>query len=248
MERVVRFLVLGGPVPTRLREELGGSIELHAEADLPFEEADGVLLHAVAELLPALRRFRAKGGALPLFGWSDGEADVRERLTWIREGADDLVSGPLAAEVLHRRVRGAATRRAGDPATGARIDRYLRSIARYVQAREQLVSDLAEGGRGRVVDVAFLRDQALRASEDHVPDPFGQRRGGDRDVLAWPAELLDPAGTAELLNLGADGVGIALPRPPPRDGRLRAAIEGLTVRAELDLDVRWHRRSSRERW
>lgn len=248
MERVLRFLVLGGPVPARLREDLGGSVSLHAEAELPFGEADGILLHAVADLLPALRRFRAAGGALPLFGWSDTVADVRDRLAWIREGADDLVSGPHAADALNRRLRGRPAGRIAEPAAAARIDRYLRTIERYVQAREQLVAGMGDGGRGRIVDCSFLRDQVIRAAEDSPADAFGQRRGSERESLGWPVELLEPAGKAELINIGADGVCLALFQAPSREGHLRAAVEGLSVRAELDLEVRWHRRAGRDRW
>lgn len=248
MERAVRFLVLGGPVPRTLAGEIAGTLELCEEGALALEDADGLLLHVVPDVLPVLRRFRAGGGSLPIYGWSPEVVDIRARLSWIREGADDLLSGPDSAEMLVRRVRGKGQRLTRSPDIGLRIDRYLRSIVRYLQAREQLVGVLGDGGRGRFVDCTFLRDQVLRVADDAPPDAFGQRRAGDREPISWPIALVDPVGTAQILNIGADGMCVALFQAPARGVVLRGNVEGVAVRAQLDLEVRWHRRVARERW
>jgi hypothetical protein len=249
-------VVLGGPVPSRLRLELAGTVDLLEEGAIGEQEADGVLVHARPELFPALRRFRQGGGRLPIFGLADGEADIPARLEWIREGADDLLDQRSAAEVLLRKLRSDISWRnpgegkPGTPRIAIRIDRWLLASRRYLETRERLVAGLGEGGRARFLDCAFLRDQAARAADaEGAPDGFGQRRGGDRETLDWPIRLLAPvAGAGELLNIGADGACLSLPNAPGSGERLQVLLEGHEVAATVELEVRWQRRVARNRW
>ncbi|MDP2310328.1 MAG: hypothetical protein Q8P18_30205 [Pseudomonadota bacterium] len=251
-----RFVVLGGPVPEPLRSELLGVVELFEGGDLVDPSTDGVLVHAHADLFPALRRFRDGGGRLPIFGLSQRPVEIGERLRWIREGADDLLEIGTAAATLLRKLRTEAWQ-AATPAprgervpAGARVDRWLMAAGRYLSAREDLVETLGAGGRNRYLDCVFLRDQLLRAAESEAPtDMFGQRRGSERESLGWPVWVLAPLAVGgELLNIGADGACLALPTAPGPGERLQVRIEGATVAAMVELEVRWRRRVSRERW
>ncbi|MDP2314570.1 MAG: hypothetical protein Q8P41_16830 [Pseudomonadota bacterium] len=252
-----RFVVLGGPVPERLRADLSGEVDLLEGADLVDPATDGVLVHAHAELFPALRRFRDGGGRLPIFGLAEGPVDVDQRIRWIREGADDLLDLETAAATLSRKLRAEVWRPAGRPTpptenlpVAARVDRWLTAAGRYLPARELLVETLGLGGRNRYLDCAFLRDQLVRAGDtDVTADVFGQRRGSEREPLGWPVQLLAPIeGGGELLNIGADGACISLPSAPGPGERLHVRIEGTNVAATMELEVRWRRRVSRDRW
>jgi hypothetical protein len=251
-----RFVVLGGPVPEPLQTDLLGVVELFEGGDLVDPSTDGVLVHAHADLFPALRRFRDGGGRLPIFGLSLGSVDITERLRWIREGADDLLEIGTAAATLMRKLRTEAWQPAARAPGGeslppaARVDRWLMAAGRYLAAREELVDTLGTGGRDRYLDCAFLRDQLLRAAESEATsDMFGQRRGSEREPLGWPVWLLAPVEVGgELLNIGADGACLALPTSPGPGQRLQVRIEGGTVAAMLELEVRWRRRVARDRW
>lgn len=232
-------------------------IQLFEGGDLVDPSTDGVLVHAHADLFPALRRFRDGGGRLPIFGLSLGAVDIGERIRWIREGADDLLDIGTAAAALIRRLHKETwqpvTRRPSTDAlvpTSARVDRWLLAASRYLSAREEVVKALGDGGRGRYLDCAFLRDQLLKASEtEPVIDLFGQRRGSERESLSWPVSLLSPdQADGELLDIGADGACLALPTSPDPGQRLQVRIEGGTVDARLEFEVRWRRRVSREAW
>lgn len=250
MSSMPRFVVLGGPVPARLREGLVGNLELHDESALDVERADGVILHAHGDVLPALRKFRAAGGSLPIFGYAAHSVDIEARLQWIRDGADDLLGEDTAVASLLRRLRGRDRPEVPDAEKGLRFDRYLRALKRYLVVREELAEALGDGGRARYIDVAFQRDQVMRTSDsDATPDAFGQRRGSDRDPLNWPAQVIEPRlGACEIVNIGADGLCLGLSRAPSAGEILRLKLEGIAVSGVIDLEVRWQRRVSKERW
>jgi len=251
-----RFVVLGGPVPEALRADLFGDIELFEGGELVDPTTDGVLVHAHADLFPALRRFRDGGGRLPIFGLAPGSVAIADRIRWIREGADDLLDVTSAADALRRKIRSDTWRPAGalpnlaPLSTSARVDRWLVATDRYLPARDRIVAALGADGRARYLDLVFLRDQLLRASDlEGAPDAFGQRRGADRVPLDWSVQVLLPVECrGELINIGAEGASIAVPAPPQQGGLLRVTVEGSAVAGVLDFEVRWQRRASRERW
>ncbi len=248
-----RFLVLGGRLPDAALSGLAGLVELVDGAD-PAAPADGGLLPANAEVLPALRRYREGGGRLPIFAVSEEPIDIAQRLRWIRQGADDLLEARTAAETLARKLRSDTWRQplaALDPSQAAdRVDRWLRASSRYLDAREELVGDLGNHGRSRFLDASFLRDQVVRAGDgEAAADPFGQRRGSERESLNWPVRLLAPVvADGHLQNIGADGVCLALPTAPGPGERLQLAVSGERVSARVELEVRWQRRIGRGRW
>ncbi|MFZ5475575.1 MAG: hypothetical protein ACOZNI_02265 [Myxococcota bacterium] len=250
MNAMPRFVVLGGPVPEGLPEALAGQIELLTEGEIAETEADGVILWASGDVIPALRRFRDNGGLLPIFGWSEEPVDVPSRLRWVREGGDDLLDPAFAADALIDRVRGPGRKLVAESDLGLRVDRWLLALARYLGAREDLVAALGESGRQQYVDVTFLRDQVLRATEgDAPPDAFGQRRGSDRESFSWPMRLVEPEpADAELRNIGPEGLRMALPVAPMTGAQVLLQLEGLTVAALLAVEVRWQRRTARDRW
>lgn len=246
-----RFALLEGRLPDAARAAIRGAYEVVTAAEATG--AEGVLVVAGDDALAAVRGYRDAGGRLPVYVLVEGAVPMPERLAWIREGADDLLSMDALAEALEQKVKSAAWRPTPlpDPGeTAARVDRWLRAAARYLGAREELLAELGPQGRGRYLDVAFLRDQVLRAGDlDGGPDPFGQRRGSDREALAWPARLLSPVpGEAQILNVGADGACLALPVAPGPGERVFAVISGEHVTARLEFEVRWQRRVGRGRW
>jgi hypothetical protein len=248
-DMLTRYMVLGGPVPAALQAELAGLMELVAEGAVDDADVDGVIIYARPESLPAFRRFRRAGGSLPIFALADGTVEMNERLQWIRHGADDLLDPRSAADNLRRKLK---QRPAGQPPAteadrGMFLDRYLRCMMRYVAARQALIGRLGEHSLSRYLDCVFLRDQALRAAEDAPADAFGQRRGGQREMLRWPLRMVDPLeANGEILNVGADGCALSLPVQPPEKIRIEVATGALT--ALLDVEVRWQRRVARDRW
>lgn len=247
-----RFLLLGGPLPDPATERLAGVVDLVTDA---HAHADGAFVPADPEAVPALERFRETGPRLTVFAVTAGSVDVAERIRWIRRGADDLLDARTVGETLLRKIRSDAWRHATTAAqdaarAGDRVDRWLRAASRYMAAREGLVGDLGVQGRSRFLDAAFLRDQVLRAGDtDGSPDPFGQRRGGDRETLDWPVRLLAPfVAEGHLLNIGADGVCLALPTAPGPGERLQLAVAGDRVAGRVELEVRWQRRMGRGKW
>ncbi len=250
-----RIVVLGGPIPDVLRTQLDGNIDLVPESEVESGTWTGILVHAKIESLAAVRRFRNAGGLTPIYGLSEHPVEVSKRIQWIREGADDLLALDTAAAVLARRIRGPATRAAGGESevqTGARIDRYLIALQRYLRTRQELLAILGESGRQRFLDCHFLRDQVLRAAGSDLPGVGGsQRRASDREPLQWGVRLLDRAAneaTAELQNIGADGIGLALHYPLQPGESVRIDLDGDTMSAIVTAEVRWQRRSARERW
>lgn len=246
---LTRYMVIGGPVPPELATSLAGIVELVAEDEVPDSEVDGVLIHARPESATIFQRFRRAGGSLPIFALTLSPVTVPERLQWIRHGADDLLDVNTAADTLKRKLRDAPA--PGEVRADAQramfLDRYLRSIHRYVAARQALLPALGEQALARYLDCVFLRDQALRAAEDAPADAFGQRRGSQREPLEWPVRVTDPeelVGT--LLNVGADGCALSLPSAP--GDRLRMRVSTGAIVATLDLEVRWQRRAGRARW
>lgn len=250
-----RVVVLGGPIPDGLRAQLQGNIDLVPESEVESGNWSGILVHAKTESLPAVRRFRNAGGLTPIYGLSEQSVDVTRRIQWIREGADDLLALDTAAAVLARRIRGPSTRPAsGDTSTpaGVRIDRYLTALHRYLTTRTELLHLLGETGRQRFLDCHFLRDQVLRAADNDFADVGGsQRRGSERDPLQWGVRLLDrPAeeAAAELQNIGSDGIGLCLHHPLQPGETVRVELDGYSMSAIVTVEVRWQRRSGRERW
>ncbi len=254
-----RIVVLGGPVPESLRLQLLGNIDFYPEAEIESGNWAGILVHARSESLPAVRRFRNAGGRAAIYGLSESRVDVKERIQWIREGADDLLSLDTASGVLARRLRGPATRQtAATPSvpTGVRVDRYLTALQRYLTARGDVLTMLGDSGRQIFLDCHFLRDQVLRVSEQADPDlGNGQRRGSEREPMQWGVRLVDRANeaavlgaSAELQNIGADGLGLALHAPIQPGDTARVEIDGYTLGALVTIEVRWQRRAARERW
>lgn len=245
---ITRFMVLGGPVPPELQAALTGTIELVPDGGTADDDIDGLLVHARTESLPVFRRFRRKGGALPIFALAEGPVEIGARVQWIRHGADDLLDPATAAETLRRKLRGnKGATPGGEGDRGMFLDRYLKCMHRYVHARQELMARLGEAALSRYLDCVFLRDQALRASEDAPADAFGQRRGGQREPLRWPVTILDAGESAgELLNVGADGCACAVSSAPGE--RLSLRVQTGAITATLDVDVRWQRRVARDRW
>ncbi|MBM4393747.1 MAG: hypothetical protein FJ090_21685 [Deltaproteobacteria bacterium] len=244
-----RFMVLGGPVPAALQAALTGVVEFVPDGAVPDDDVDGLLVHARPESLAVFRRFRRKGGSLPIFALADGPVEIGARVQWIRHGADDLLDPATAADTLRRKMKAshAAESAKDDAEKGMYLDRYLCCMQRYVAAREALLSRLGENELSRYLDCVFLRDHALRASEDAPADPFGQRRGDQREPLGWPVSVVEPVdGAGEILNVGADGCACAINVPP--GDRLTLSVQTGAMSAELSLDVRWQRRVARDRW
>jgi hypothetical protein len=221
----------------------------------PGTPAEGALLHATADALPALRHYREEGGRLPIFAVAEGPVRMDDRIRWVREGADDLFAADTAADALARRLRSDTWRSPPSPReavgnVGARVDRWLRASGRYLLAREHLVGEIPQAGRSRYLDTVFLRDQVLRTGDNEGPaDAFGQRRGGEREVLDWPIRVLAPTvSEGQLLNIGADGVCLALPVAPSPGERLQMAVSGERAAGRLEIEVRWQRRIGRGRW
>ncbi len=249
MTDVPRFVVLGGPIPAALREALAGAIEFVTAAALSEGPADGVLLHCDGDVRPALRRFRESGGGLPIFGWSDAPVDLEARLAWIREGGDDVLSIDGAVDALLRRARLGTGRAVQRAEAAVRMDRWLHQMERYLAVRAPLEHGLGEAGRARILDLAWQRDQVARAAENEPgPDAFGQRRARDGWRIDWPARFEAHGEDVTLLSLGPDGFAYAAGRPPAPDERQRMWVHGATAHAVLDVEVRWQRRVTRERW
>jgi hypothetical protein len=245
-----RFLVVGGPVPGPLREGLAGNVAFATDTDPAQAWPDGFVVYAGPDALATVRRLRGTGADLPIYVWSGEPAEISARIQWIRDGADDLLTPENGASVLLRRARGEADRPATHPDVGARVDRYLEALQRYVNAREDLVRSLGVGGRSRWLDCAYRRDQVMRASEtDAPPDALGQRRGSDREALEWPADVMAPyAAPCVILNIGPDGMCLSLPRSPTQGQQLRVEVEGASSAVRVDLEVRWQRRVAKDRW
>jgi hypothetical protein len=244
-------MVLGGPVPEGLRDDLSGVMDLIPEGGASDEDVDGVLIHARQESLPVFRRFRKAGGSLPIFALAEGAVDLAARLQWIRYGADDLLEPDSAAEALIRKIRdpgprGSALEKQLD--RGAWMERYLRSLGRYLQMRDELVAQLPDAGRQRYLDTVYARDQVLRRADADSPMfAIGQRRTGDREPFEWPVTVLDPrTGSGDLLNVGTDGVSLAMNVAPAE--RMRLGVAAGAIEATLDVEVRWQRRAARDRW
>ena len=246
---LTRYMVLGGPVPAELATALAGVVELVAEDEVPDSDVDGVLIHARPESAAIFLRFRRAGGSLPIFALTLDPVTVPERLQWIRHGADDLLDVNTAADTLRRKLRsapGPGEARA-DAERAMFLDRYLRSIHRYVAARQALIPALGEQALSRYLDCVYLRDQALRAAEDAPADAFGQRRGSQREPMQWPVRITHPSELAGmLLNVGADGCALSTAEAPAE--HIRIAVATGAIQATLDLHVRWHRRAGRARW
>ncbi len=241
-----RVVVLGGPVPPDLHAALEGNVDLVSEDALGGAEYAGILVHARSGSLPAVRRFRQAGGELPIYGLSDTPPSVSDRILWIREGADDLVATSSCAELLVRRLRGPATRASsGSDAVpvGVRLDRYLVALHHYARLRAGVLADLGDGGATRLIDMCFQRDQVMRVANSDIPlDAFGQRRGGDREALDWVLRILDPVvAEGNLVNIGPDGLCVSVPYTPNVGDAVRVEIEGLSVSAIIEGDVRWLR-------
>lgn len=250
-----RIVVLGGGIPESLSAQLRGNIDLVPESEVESGNWTGILVHARTESLGAVRRFRNAGGLTPIYGLSDRAVDVAERIQWIREGADDLLSLETAAAVLARRIRGPATQlptngEASVP-NGVRIDRYLAALTRYLATRTELLDMLGDAGRQRFLDCSFLRDQVLRAADGEFPEVGGQRRGADREPMQWGVRLQGrPAeeSMAELQNIGPDGIGLTLHKRLQPGERILIELDGYSTSAIVTAEVRWQRRAARERW
>lgn len=234
-------MVLGGAVPEPLQHALRGNIELVPEGPDPGDEVAGVLVHARPEALAAVRRFRMSGGQLAIYGLAGATIPMNERLTWIREGADDLLTIDNAADVLVRRLRGPPTRPAvaGLP-PGVRIDRYLQALERYLVLRTDLERRLGAEAAERLRECFLAREDTLAASEIGVPPVRTQeRRGAGRDELSWPATLVDRELECELVDVGPDGVGIIVGEPLSPGEWARVSVDGLERGGVLAGEVRW---------
>lgn len=242
-----RIVVLGGPVPERLRSELEGNVELLGPDEVGDAPLSAVLVHAHPDARGAVRAFRESGGTTPVFGFGPIVPGIAERLEWIREGAEDLLHPDSAAGALLQRLRGDAPRRevdADEAPVDARLDRYLVALDQYLASRRDLTRRLGDVGAMRYLQTVVARQHVVRAA-DHLgsPLPAGERRGSTREPMGWPLRLVDaPGAWAELRDVSADGLGIALDPEPRGRGPLRLEIEGLTVSAEIELEIRWRRR------
>lgn len=236
-----RIMVLGGPVPEPLQHALRGNIELVPEGPLAGDEVAGVLVHARPEALAAVRRFRMSGGQLAIYGLAGATIPMNERLTWIREGADDLLSIDNAASVLVRRLRGPPARPApeGIP-PGVRIDRYLKALERYLVLRSELERRLGADAAERLRECFLAREDTLAASELGVPAVGSQeRRQSGREEISWPATLTDRGGGCELVDVGPDGVRLKVGEPLAPGEWARVAVDGLERGGVLAGEVRW---------
>lgn len=234
-------MVLGGPVPEPLQHALRANIELLPEGPLDGDEVAGVLVHARPEALAAVRRFRMSGGQLAIYGLAGGVIPMHERLTWIREGADDLLTLDNAAEVLIRRLRGPPTRSAvtGLP-PGVRVDRYLVALERYLVLRADLERRVGPEAVERLRECFVAREETFAASDLAAPPPgLRERRFAPREALVWPVGLADHDGEGELLNVGPDGVGLSTPVRLAPGEWVRIELEGLDRVGVLAGEVRW---------
>lgn len=247
-----RFLVLGGPKPVRLEEELVGVVDFCVDGDLPADAADGALVHATPDGVDALSQLRRHGGVFPIYALADGPVDVASRLQWIRFGADDLLDPSLAATTLRRRLQVSQTRRPDvqdEPYRRAFLQRWILTLQRYVTARAILVGELGEGGLARFLDAVRLRDFTIRSADPSasMADAFGQRRGAEREAIDWPITLVSPElGEGTLLNVGPDGMALSLDRMVAEHIVIR--LDTGVIDATMHLDVRWQRRCGRSRW
>lgn len=244
------MVVLGGPVPEALRQALRENIDILPEGHASDDGVAGVLVHASPGALAAVRRFRMDGGQLAIYGLSGQAVTVSERIAWIREGADDLLTLENAAEVLVRRLRGPPSRGPGEGVPpSVRVDRYLSGLARYLGLRTELEVRLGSGGLARLLECQFQRDQAMRAADTEIPvEGAHQRRTGDREQIRWTATLVPSGEEVELLNVGPDGVGVVLSYDPEPGSRLQLEVEGLDHVGTLEGEVRWRRQTGRDRW
>lgn len=250
-----RIVVLGGPVPPDLRASLADNLDVIAGDEVSDDTLAAILVHARGDTLHAVRKYRQSGGTTPVFGITPKAPGIEERLAWIREGADDLLAAEGAAEVLVRRIRGEQARVAVDasytpePPIGVRVDSYLLALDQYVASRRDLTRRLGDDGTARYLQTVVLRQHVVRAADNLAgPLPPGDRRGSQREPMAWPAKLLEaPDVWSELTNVSPDGFGLILEAEPRVKGILRVEVEGLHVAAEVDLELRWRRRRP-DRW
>lgn len=247
-----RFVVLGGPVPEKLQQDLRDCIELVPEGALADEKVEGALVHARADVLATVSRFRRNGTTFPLYALAAGPVDVASRIQWIRYGVDDLLDPDNASITLRRRLDadgGQRTDVRDEAFRRAFVQRWVTAMHRYVSSRNEIVARLGEGGLARYLDAARLRDFCAKASDPNGPvaDSFGERRGADREPLHWPVKVIEPeVADGALMNVGADGVALSCDRPPA--DRLRVEIRTGSFEATLDLEIRWQRRVGRQRW
>jgi hypothetical protein len=233
MNGLPRFVVFGGPVPEALRVALDGVVELCPGGAIPDADASAVVLHAGPSVQAGLRAFRDAGGTLPVYGWTDAPADLDARLAWIREGGDDLVGGVDGAALLRRRLEGAP-----DTALGARVDRWLAQLARYLRAREQFGLHTDGDGAKRWADALRLRDAVLEEADGafagdpavRAADVAGPPMGGTATVDGVPLTVR---------ALGAEGLVVICAEPLRVRTRLDVGLRGAQRAARLDAEVRW---------
>ena len=129
---------------------------------------------------------------------------------------------------------------------------FLRSISEYHVIRRALLSRLGTTG-GRILNsLVFHRTRAIENLAGPIlPDTFGMWKRDPRTPLGWSAQVVEPSpiSVCEILNASADGVCIKIRIPPPEDKHLVIQLEvEETLRAELGLESRWQRRTSRDNW
>lgn len=251
MAPIPRVVVLGGAVPERLRAALEGNIEV--VADSGEREYSAIVVHARRESLTAVRQFRQSGGAVPIYGLSEVEAPIADRLEWIREGADDLLTVEPAAAALIRRLRGGEPKPAQAVSAvplAMRLDRWLLALDQYLALRRDLTRRLGGDGAARFLECVVHRDRVMRASNPELPvDPRGQRRSSYRDEAAWPLRVPeDPDLACGLINISADGLCFWMVAEQEPEEAFAVEVEGLTVAALLQVEVRWTRRMGEDRW
>lgn len=225
---------LGEAPPTPLGGQLGSFCRLH----LGWAPGAALVLAWASSGTETLRGLPPPGRRPRVIATVGGPPSVRERLSWIRAGADDLV--PVAelpgAVARHLFPDGNIPVLVSEPdddglelvADGSRWPPALLptpdpdgpawawagAMSRYLHARGAIAAELGPQGAQRLQEMLHLRERALGALDPGaVGDPLGQRRA-NQPPLGWSAALRradgDPGDVTLSTVIGAGCEGIII--------------------------------------
>ncbi|MBK6580268.1 MAG: hypothetical protein IPG17_29710 [Sandaracinaceae bacterium] len=224
---------LGDAPPQALGVSSGSFCRIH----LGWAPGASLVLAWASSGTDTLRALPPLGRRPRVIATAGGPPSVRERLSWIRAGADDLV--PIhdlpGAVVRHLFPDGNIPVLASEPDTetaGLRLIQdgstwppvllpapepdgpahvWAGAMARYLAARNTVAAELGPNGAQRLQELLHLRERAAAALDPNVVgDPFGQRRSSAEPPLGWPAAVRraeQQGGGAEIWESTAIGIG-----------------------------------------